>query len=184
MDEDYDDNFEQGTFWELAAFADVRNLTDNFKNEEDLVHYIRTTLGYECKMGKTGKFGVDVLDKAPGSEYRFKRGVRTSDAQIEQTNHIDADAARVEFLENTGTDTVDADDVPQKKPRLGLSQPYGGSANEMSLVSTRAPSSARGTSNTQQRFPHRRGVLLAGPSWVIVHHSRLPQFTALTGTLQ
>ncbi|CAK0874231.1 unnamed protein product [Prorocentrum cordatum] len=57
----YTDAFVDGYFVELNTFAKDRNLL-NFADQDELVHYIKHAMGYNCGEGKTGEFGVFVTE--------------------------------------------------------------------------------------------------------------------------
>ena len=74
-EQQFEQEFETGSFCELWAFARKRHLDQKFKPDEEdaLTDYIKEQLGMIVREDDNGILGVDTPDQGVG-EYRYKRG--------------------------------------------------------------------------------------------------------------
>ncbi|CAK0910979.1 unnamed protein product, partial [Prorocentrum cordatum] len=94
----FDEAFAEGTFEPLWSFASDRNL--DFDSEEELVHYITHSLGFQCGPGKYGDYGVFVTEGPKGS-YRFRRGLADLSEIHKKESHENGEDAEEQHAENS-----------------------------------------------------------------------------------
>lgn len=85
-----------GYFYPLADFVRTRQL-NNFKDMDELVKYINTTMGFKTGWGENKKIGVFVPNLPVGASYYFEDSITHTKAQEQSEAYGDVETARREF---------------------------------------------------------------------------------------
>lgn len=83
----FDERYEEGTFYELRAYARKCGL-DDFADDSDLIQHLQDKFGLQVREDADGTLGVEVVDQ-DASQYRFKRGRRAEASTIKRESYTD-----------------------------------------------------------------------------------------------